>query len=84
VPGLRAWYLNRLAVNPSVQGSGIGRWCLTHLTERARTDRIEAIRCDVLAANLALRRFYQRAGYRDWGTRTHSGWEFACYELRVA
>lgn len=78
-----ARYLNRLAVDPARTGQGIGRWCLAHLAESCARHGVTAIRCDVLAANAPLRRFYERAGYALRGTRTHSGWEFVCYERGV-
>ena len=82
-PDAPARYLNRLAVGPRVQGRGVGGWCLAHVATQAATEGARAVRCDVLAANVGLRRFYERAGYRVCGTRTHSGWEFACYEHRL-
>jgi ribosomal protein S18 acetylase RimI-like enzyme len=75
-----AAYLNRLAVAPTVQGQGIGAWCLDAIAARARALGARAVRCDVLAANAPLRRFYERHGYRLRGERSHSGWAFACYE----
>jgi ribosomal protein S18 acetylase RimI-like enzyme len=75
-----AAYLNRLAVAPALQGHGIGAACLDAVATRARGLGARAVRCDVLAANAPLRRFYERYGYRLRGTRSHSGWTFACYE----
>lgn len=79
-PQAPARYLNRLAVAPEAQGRGIGMWCLGHVAAQAAAAGAWAVRCDVLAANAGLRSFYERAGFRARGTRTHSGWEFACYE----
>jgi hypothetical protein len=42
-----------------------------------------AVRCDVIADNLRLCRFYAQHGYRACGTREHSGWCFRCYECRI-
>jgi ribosomal protein S18 acetylase RimI-like enzyme len=82
-PEVPALYLNRLAVHPARQGEGIGSWCLTSIAEDARAAGARAVRCDVLADNLPLRAFYERHGYVSHGTRTHSGWTFACYERRT-
>lgn len=82
-PALLALYLNRLAVDPARQGVGVGGWCLDAVARRAAECGARAVRCDVLAANAALRRFYERAGYVARGERTHSGWTFACYERVV-
>lgn len=78
-----ALYLNRMAVSPEAQQSGIGRWMLSHIAATARDASADVIRCDVLADNLRLCRFYERAGYVRHGDREHSGWRFACYQYIV-
>ena len=82
-PGLPSRYLNRMAVVPASQGRGIGRMMLGHVAARAADEGARAVRCDVLSANRRLRGFYERAGYRAFGTREHSGWTFTCYELNL-
>ncbi|HEX5819939.1 MAG TPA: GNAT family N-acetyltransferase [Gemmatimonadales bacterium] len=82
-PHVPARYLNRLAVDPALQGTGIGAWCLTHLEREARREGVRAIRCDVLTENYRLRRFYERWGYVARGARSHSGWDFTCYEREL-
>ena len=79
-PDAIARYLNRLAVDPRHQGLGIGRWCLEQVAEECARDGATAVRCDVLQANVPLRRFYERHGYEARGERFHSGWYFAVYE----
>lgn len=79
-PDAPARYLNRIAVHPGAQGRGLGAWCLAWAVARAEAEGARALRCDVLAANAGLRAFYERAGFVARGTRTHSGWTFACYE----
>lgn len=79
-PALPAVYLNRLAVDPALQGHGVGAWCLAEIDRWAAEAGGRAIRCDVLAANHRLTAFYQRHGYRRAGSRAHSGWEFVCFE----
>lgn len=79
-PDAIARYLNRLAVDPRHQGLGIGRWCLEQVAEECARDGAAAVRCDVLQANVPLRRFYERHGYEERGERFHSGWYFAVYE----
>ncbi len=83
VPEAPARYLNRLAVNPELQGRGVGGWCLSYIAEVAAREEARAIRCDVLEANAGLRRFYEAAGYHARGTRRHSGWEFVSYERLI-
>ena len=75
-----ALYLNRLAVDPSLQGGGIGGWCLEQIERLGRERGARAIRCDVLTANARFRRLYERLGYDARGERSHSGWRFTCYE----
>jgi GNAT superfamily N-acetyltransferase len=83
-PSAIARYLNRLAVHPAQQGRGVGRWCLQRVAEQCATDGATAVRCDVLQANVPLRRFYERNGYTLRGDRFHSGWWFAVYERVIA
>lgn len=79
-PATSALYLNRLAVDPGLQGNGIGRWCLEQIERLARERGARAVRCDVLTANTRLRGLYERAGYEPRGERGHAGWIFTCYE----
>ena len=83
-PDANARYLNRLAVHATRMGEGIGAWCLAYIAECCARDGVSAVRCDVVAGNLPLRRFYERAGYEVRGAREHSGWEFAVYETLIA
>jgi ribosomal protein S18 acetylase RimI-like enzyme len=82
-PDAPARYLNRLAVDPQQERRGIGRWCLARIAELSAAEGAVAVRCDVLAANERLCRFYEGAGYVARGTRGHSGWEFICYEREL-
>jgi ribosomal protein S18 acetylase RimI-like enzyme len=83
-PNAIARYLNRLAVDPRHQGRGIGSWCLQHVAEQCASDGASAVRCDVLQANIPLRRFYERNGFAERGQRFHSGWHFTVYERVLA
>jgi ribosomal protein S18 acetylase RimI-like enzyme len=79
-PGAPALYLSRLAVDPALQGGGIGGWCLEQVERLARERGARAVRCDVLTANARLCRLYERWGYEPRGERSHGGWDFTCYE----
>ena len=79
-PSAPAFYLNRLAVDPRLQGAGIGSWCLQRIERLPRDRGVQAVRCDVLTANTRLCRLYERVGYEARGARSHSGWQFTCYE----
>jgi len=74
-------YMNRLAVDPSVGGAGIGSWCVQQIHGIVQARGYAFIRCDVLHCNIRLRRFYERLGYTVCGERSHSGWDFACYQV---
>lgn len=78
-PG-NARYLNRFAVLPERTAQGIGSWVLRQLHRECTVAGVDAVRCDVLRANVPLRRFYERLGYERRGERAHSGWEFTVYE----
>jgi len=82
-PSAPALYLNRLAVDPALQGGGIGRRCLEEIERLARERGAQAIRCDVLTANARLRRLYEGLGYEARGERSHGGWDFTCYERSI-
>ena len=79
-PGL---YMNRLAVDPSHLGSGIGSSCVLQIHQLATSRGYALLRCDVLSQNTQLRAFYERLGYELRGERSHSGWRFACYECNL-
>ena len=74
----RPVYVNRLAVEPSRQGGGLGGWCTAEIERRAAEEGYDGVRLDALAANGELLAFYARRGYADRGRRTHGGREFAC------
>ncbi|HEY6541645.1 MAG TPA: GNAT family N-acetyltransferase, partial [Ktedonobacteraceae bacterium] len=84
----RAFYLNRLAVLPHLQGQGIGSWCLARVEQFASQEQYEAIRFDAYARHGKLLDFYQKAGYYPRGTfvvstpRRGDG-EIVCFEKVV-
>jgi GNAT superfamily N-acetyltransferase len=79
-PDAPARYLNRLAVDPTHQGRGLGGWCLERIEELARDAGATAVRCEVLRANAATRRLYERHGYEERGEWYRADWTFTCYE----
>jgi len=60
------------------QGRGIGHWCLEQVDLECRRDGATAVRCDVLQANVPLRRFYERHGYEARGERFILGGTSRC------
>jgi GNAT superfamily N-acetyltransferase len=68
-----ALYLNRLAVIPARQGTGLGRACMDEVERIARDQRCGAVRFDCVAAHEDGLAFYDTLGYerrgpwREWG-----------------
>jgi ribosomal protein S18 acetylase RimI-like enzyme len=75
-----ALYVNRLAVKPDRQGSGLGSWLTKKMEDRARDLEVRFVRLDALADNEPLQFFYERARYEPRFEREHSGWRFVCFE----
>jgi GNAT superfamily N-acetyltransferase len=63
-PDTTAWQLRGMAVDPTVQGTGVGRRII-----EAAVDRLRADRADVLWANVrdSAAGFYQRLGWKVVG-----------------
>ncbi|MGH3443047.1 MAG: GNAT family N-acetyltransferase [Nitriliruptorales bacterium] len=57
-----------IAVLPDHRGSGVGRELMLATEAWAAEHDVEAILLDMLSANAAARRFYERLGYREFGT----------------
>ena len=83
-----AMYVNRLAVLPSLQGQGIGRWCM-HLVEHLSLQQsCEAIRLDAYDKHSGLHLFYTKLGYRHRGsftffTKGYGETGMVCFEKRA-
>ena len=75
-----AAYVNRLAVTPLLQGTGLGSWCTREAERLARAFGFEAIRLDAFARNERLVAFYRARGYDDRGTRRRGAMEFVAFE----
>ena len=73
-------YMNRLAVHPALQGTGLGGRLMTASEEEARAAGAAALRFDVLAVNAPLVGWYERRGARACGRRRHSGKDFVVME----
>jgi GNAT superfamily N-acetyltransferase len=80
---VRPLYLNRVAVDPSVQGRGIGAACVREAEHRARSLRCDVVRLEALATNPDLRSFYERLGYAAVATRSRAPWTFTTFVKRV-
>jgi ribosomal-protein-alanine N-acetyltransferase len=62
-------HLALLAVQPGYQRLGIGRQLLEWLEASARTAGIFSVRLELRSSNDAARRFYERIGYREAGSK---------------
>ncbi len=82
-PGASARYLNRLAVHPAWQRTGLGAELLAAAEAEARAAGAAALRFDVLEANTELVRWYERRGAEVRGRRRHSGLDFGVMEKRL-
>ncbi|HEX9105617.1 MAG TPA: GNAT family N-acetyltransferase [Longimicrobiales bacterium] len=80
LPSAPARYMNRLAVHPARQGTGLGGRLMAESEAEARSAGAAALRFDVLAANGELVRWYERRGARVRGRRRHSGLDFVVME----
>ncbi len=80
LPAAPARYLNRLAVQPAWQGTGLGARLLAAAEVEARAVGAAALRFDVLAANEPVIRWYERRGCSVRGRRRHSGLDFVVME----
>ncbi len=81
----KALYVNRLAVLPSFQGQGIGRWCMQCIESLALTQGYDVIRLDTYGKHLGLLTFYTKLGYRPQGhffftMQQHGKTEVICFE----
>jgi GNAT superfamily N-acetyltransferase len=63
----RALYLGKLAIRPSLQGAGIGSWCLDQVERQARDSGCQAVRFDAITAHTRLVGFYLKRGYTPRG-----------------
>ena len=79
-PDTPARFMNRLAVRPTWQGTGLGERLLLAAEAEARGADAAALRFDVLAANPALIRWYERRGCAARGRRRHGGKDFVVME----
>ena len=76
----RPAFVNRLAVAPLLQGSGLGGWCTREAERLARGLGFDALRLDAFAANTRLLDFYRARGYDELGMRRRGDMQFVAFE----
>ena len=71
--GDEGFFVDNVAVDPSQQGSGVGRALLEHAEREARRagfDSVALLTHELMSENLAL---YRRIGYAEYDRRLHGG-----------
>jgi len=82
-PTRRVLYLTSMAVEPALQGKGIGRACLAAALEIARARGAEFIRLDAYDAAAGAGGFYAECGYREVRRVTYRKTPLIYYERAV-
>ncbi|HVA28922.1 MAG TPA: GNAT family N-acetyltransferase [Candidatus Baltobacteraceae bacterium] len=70
-------HFGQFAVEPALQGTGIGSALLEIVETRARTEGKEELACDTAIAATHLVAFYEKRGFREVG---HHRWPHANYD----
>ena len=63
------WHLHNIAVNPALQGQGIGRFLLQEVKQQAQQLSLSIILLEVRESNSAARHLYQKLGFIEDGIR---------------
>jgi GNAT superfamily N-acetyltransferase len=74
-------YLTSMAVEPKLQGQGVGRALLEAAEKAAREWPTQAIRLDAFDANAGAGGFYAKCGYKEVGRATFRSVPLIYYEL---
>jgi len=81
--GVRALYLNRLAVVPARWGGGIGASLMRRVEDHARQAGARFVRFDAFRDNPPLRAFYRRLGYVERGPYHVGAIPVVCFEKEL-
>jgi GNAT superfamily N-acetyltransferase len=80
---VKAIYLGQLAINPTLQGKGLGKWCMQQIEEISKSSDVKSIRFDALNAHPWLKNFYLKLGYQTRGLVNPKGWDLMCFEKNL-
>jgi GNAT superfamily N-acetyltransferase len=80
----RPLYLLSMAVLPSRQRQGVGRWCIEEAVKVARTWPADAIWLDAYDAEAGAGQFYARCGFREVGRVVYRGVPLIYFEMRIS
>lgn len=59
------FFIEQVAVDPALQGAGLGSWLLEHIEQVSRTAGTEALCLETAAMMSDLLRFYRRHGFEE-------------------
>ena len=82
-PDALALYISKLAIDPTLQGAGLGAAALAALEALARERGLAALRLDALRAVPNLPRLYARAGYTVVATASAADAHGVTHELDI-
>ena len=80
-PSKQPLYLTAMAVDPSVQRTGVGRHCLAEATRIARAWPSDAIRLDAYDADAGAGEFYRKCGYCEVGRSSYRSTPLIYFEM---
>jgi len=63
------WHLHNIAVNPALQGQGLGYFLLRNVKQQALQQELSIILLEVRESNSAARHLYQQLGFTEDGVR---------------
>jgi len=72
-----------MAVDPSMQGKGIGRLCIKEAKAIARDWPSDAIRLDAYDAEAGAGDFYRKCGFREVGRVSHKNTPLVYFEMML-
>jgi GNAT superfamily N-acetyltransferase len=78
---VRPLYLTSMAVDPRMQGKGVGRLCMEQAQRIAREWPADAIRLDAWNAEAGAGEFYRKCGYREVGRALYRKTSLIYFEL---
>lgn len=82
-PCNRPLYLTSMAVEPSLQGRGLGRRCVEEVRRIAEAWPADAIRLDAYDADAGAAGFYRKCGFREVGRVTYRKIPLVYFETPV-
>jgi GNAT superfamily N-acetyltransferase len=75
--------IQRLMVDPAVQGRGFAQAIMGFAEQRALASGYRTVRLDAFVGNPTALRLYARLGYRHAGTIRHRTGQFRCFEREL-